>query len=57
MSEVPLYEAIVEVVHKELAKTPIIPEQRIREIVREELAAWEKRQVQVSRFGKPMETK
>lgn len=57
MNEIPLHDAIVEVVHKELAKTTIVPEQRIREIVREELAAWEKKQVHVARFGKPVETK
>lgn len=34
-------------------ETPLT-EQRIREIVREELVAWEKRQVQARRFGLPV---
>ncbi len=38
---------------------PPIPEARIRQIVREELAVWEKQLVQRARFGVPlhMETK
>lgn len=31
-----------------------LSEERIRQIVREELAAWEKRQQQARRFGLPM---
>lgn len=50
MSE--LHNAIVEVVHEELTKTTTVLEERIRAIVREELAAWEKTHIQVAVVGR-----
>lgn len=35
----------------------VLSEERIRQIVQEELAAWEKRQVQRARFGDQFERK
>jgi hypothetical protein len=35
-------------------KEALLLEERIREIVREELAVWQKRQIQHARFGMPV---
>lgn len=37
-----------------MAEKEMLTEERVRQIVREELEAWEKRQVQRARFGTPM---
>lgn len=52
--EAELNQALKETREKLLTAHDALSEERIRAIVREELAAWEKRIVQIQRFGVPL---